>query len=85
MCLVVLGQSAVADAAHLVLGIAVIGIPGVVGVFHVEDNGVGWRTILLSSSTLENLSLLDGSYDPATGTVSLNMDFDAPFTVTLTK
>lgn len=30
-------------------------------------------------------TLLDGSYDPATGTVSLNMDFDAPFTVRLTK
>lgn len=30
-------------------------------------------------------TLLDGSYDPATGTVSLNMDFGAPFIVTLTK
>jgi hypothetical protein len=30
-------------------------------------------------------TLLDGSYDPATGTVSLNMDFGAPFTVRLTK
>ena len=29
--------------------------------------------------------LLDGSYDPATGTVALNMDFGAPFTVILTK
>lgn len=29
--------------------------------------------------------LLSGSYDPATGTVLLNMDFGAPFTVTLTK
>ena len=28
---------------------------------------------------------LNGSYDPTTGTVSLNMDFDAPFTVVLTK
>ena len=28
---------------------------------------------------------LNGSYDPATGTVSLNMDFGAPFTVVLTK
>jgi hypothetical protein len=30
-------------------------------------------------------TLLDGSYDPATGKIVLNMDFDAPFTVTLTK
>ena len=29
--------------------------------------------------------LLNGSYDPATGTVLLEMDFGAPFTVTLTK
>lgn len=29
--------------------------------------------------------LLDGSYDPVTGTVNLNMDFDAQFTVRLTK
>ena len=29
--------------------------------------------------------LLDGSYDPATGTIVLNMDFGAPFTVKLTK
>lgn len=29
--------------------------------------------------------LLDGSYDPVTGTVNLNMDFGAPFTVRLTK
>lgn len=28
---------------------------------------------------------LNGSYDPETGTVSLNMDFGAPFTVRLTK
>ena len=28
---------------------------------------------------------LNGSYDPATGTVHLNMDFGAPFTVVLTK
>lgn len=28
---------------------------------------------------------LNGSYDPATGTVSLNMDFDGAFTVKLTK
>ena len=28
---------------------------------------------------------LNGSYDPATGVVSLNMDFGAPFTVKLTK
>ena len=30
-------------------------------------------------------TLLNGSYDPVTGTVSLDMDFDAPFTVRLTK
>ena len=30
-------------------------------------------------------TLLSGSYDPATGTVVLNMDFGAPFTVVLTK
>ena len=30
-------------------------------------------------------TLLNGSYDPTTGTVSLDMDFDAPFTVRLTK
>jgi len=30
-------------------------------------------------------TLLSGSYDPATGTVKLDMDFDAPFTVVLTK
>ena len=29
--------------------------------------------------------LLDGSYDPATGTIVLNMDFGSPFTVILTK
>ena len=29
--------------------------------------------------------LLDGSYDPATGSIVLNMDFGAPFTVKLTK
>ena len=28
---------------------------------------------------------LNGSYDPATGTVSINMDFGSPFTVKLTK
>jgi len=30
-------------------------------------------------------TLLSGSYDPTTGTIVLNMDFDAPFTVVLTK
>lgn len=30
-------------------------------------------------------TLLSGSYDPASGTVRLDMDFDAPFTVVLTK
>ena len=30
-------------------------------------------------------TFLDGNYDPATGVVSLNMDFGAPFTVRLTK
>jgi hypothetical protein len=29
--------------------------------------------------------LIDGSYDPAAGTITLNMDFGAPFTVVLTK
>jgi hypothetical protein len=30
-------------------------------------------------------TFLDGNYDPATGVVSLNMDFGAPFTVRLTQ
>jgi hypothetical protein len=30
-------------------------------------------------------TLLSGTYDPATGTILMNMDFDAPFTVVLTK
>lgn len=30
-------------------------------------------------------TLVDGSYDPATGKIVLNMDFGAPFIVTLTK
>lgn len=39
--LVVLYQTRVADAANLVLGIAIVRIPGVILILHVHDDAVG--------------------------------------------
>ena len=53
---VVFCETGVADAADLVLGIAIVWIPGVVGVLHVEYDGVGRRTVILPSSTFQNFT-----------------------------
>ena len=53
----VLYKTAVADAAHLVLLISVIGIPGVVLVGDEHHDAVTRRTVVLASLTFQNLSV----------------------------